>query len=359
MAKRKRATTKSSSTSDVSTTVPLNYNRLSTESDNVNIRFQELCKKFVEKTKDQVTFTVPEASNALNASRNELYRICSIFVELSMMVQLNSTTFKWAEDATANVSKKTNKKAKKNNKKSTTTQNNGNELETSKAVLENIASLEEQSLSLDVYLAAAHHTFNTFVNHRDNAKYGCLFEQDLKMWFDAGETVHGDSIGFAIHGPPESRIEIPHPDDHLPVPVVDSSSTSSSSSSSSSSTSSSSSSSSSTTSNKISRRYQLYMMSRDGPFSINFIGKKTERRQEHQDEQGNVLTRGKLYGEPVLGVSDYGFGGSLPVHNVTKINTTSLRRDQYSVYQLPQWNRLELNESIPRSEWQKAHAKWT
>lgn len=72
------------------------------------------------------------------------------------------------------------------------------------------------------------------------------------------------------------------------------------------------------------------------------IKHQTEEEQEQEQEQES---REKEKNTPMYGHS-------------TSIDTMTLRRDQYSVYQLPQWNKLQMNEPIPRTDWQKAHTNF-
>ena len=39
---------------------------------------------------------IPDVANILQVSREALYRICTVFVELAMMLQLTPTTYQWA-----------------------------------------------------------------------------------------------------------------------------------------------------------------------------------------------------------------------------------------------------------------------
>ena len=230
-------------------------------------------------------------------------------------------------------------------------------------------------------MAAAHHTFNTFVNHGDNAKYGFLHASDIKTF------VNPNDIALAVHGPSDSRVEVPHPDDHL---------------------------SSEDSAANLPRRYQLYMMSRDGPFSVNFLGEKNVPKwnvskveeeaaaaaavvvvvaaaaaaevtiqppppihstagsdknflKEITQPNGKAL-KGRMYGDPYLVPVDptsptqiaaaaRAQGKQLKTQHLNPINMTTLTRDQYTVYQLPSWKKMELNEPVPRSQWQKTHTQ--
>jgi len=335
-----------------------------------NVKFQLLTQKLIEHTQNvHHPFSIPIVADALQASRNELYRICSVLVDLSLMLQVNTTTFKWASTtkdhynsgnsdkstSTSSIAEKnitgSTKRAKKNPKSE---QEHANTYQIDHhQLLTAINELEDEDLSLDIYLAAAHHTFNTFVNYGDNKKYGCLFQKDFNTFMDTK-----NQIGFAIHGPADSRLEVPHPDDHIVVHSGNETTTVAAAS-------------------LPPRRYQLYLMSRDGPFSINYFGQKMKSRNEISDERGIPRPRGRLYGEPVLSLppskqqekeaeqqlvkqnQQQKDDGNNDGHYIIPVNTTTLRRDQYSVYQLPEWNKLELNETVPRSEWQKAHTKWT
>jgi hypothetical protein len=82
-------------------------------------------------------------------------------------------------------------------------------------------------------------------------------------------------------------------------------------------------------------------MSRNGSFVLNFIGKRNKANVNDRSLTGSRTAED----QPII--NEYGYS--------TSIDTTALRRDQYSVYQLPKWNKLQLNEPIPREQWQKAH----
>jgi len=291
--------------------------------------FQRMVKTFVQHTttykQTEQAFTVPDIANILQVSREALYRICTVFVELAMMLQLTPTTYQWAvadtsekvqvpsaaaTAATAATTTTTHKTwvdplscleedsyvTNSSSSSSSSSSAPGNASPT-QTVLQNITLLEQESANLDIYLAAAHHTMNSFVNHGDNAKYGCVFLSDIRTFLaDQGQ---GSKIAFTLHGPEDCRIEVPHPDDYLPQPGGSSGEGSpvnkkrKKAENGGGNDDGGALPGAQTPPDAVQRRYQLYAMSRNGPFDINFIGKQNKKNLREPD----TIERGRMFGQ--------------------------------------------------------------
>ncbi len=273
-------------------------------------------------------FSVPATADALGASRSRVYAVAQTLEGMHMLRAVSTTQYQWIHHGA-----------------SKSTQSAVAARREQQRLVDKVSSLSETLVALDERIQAAKASMLRFVEAGRNVTHAYVTYADLKR------VAGPNRVAFAVHAPPGATCTVLHPDDLLPPPTLpeparkkrarDESTSvpspglkrhkrnhshSSSSSSSSGSRNHASVPAGAMDSGMAPRRYQLYLTSRDQPLDLHLLRNACDIGQDTFSSSSATAATSP----------------SPKTDGCMRISTTSLAQDQYAVFQLPEWKKLEL-----------------